>query len=423
MTQEEYEKIDKRQQIEMLQEIEQQFNVELPINEPKYDNTGSIINQKEVDESLKKAIPIIIGIWTSIYAIMRNKNIETMTYTNTFINTLKNKAKISKTMITPNEWDKIINQTVLDREKKVKIKQVIQGNANVLNKRVQQTVKNMYKNGNNYIQISKELQKQFGYSYNKAKCVAITERNYYKSSAQLEAIKNCTENIKKTWIHNGAREPRPEHTAANGQIADKQGYFHIGGFLTEAPQHFGSASQDINCHCTMKIEIIKQKGLASRNINTIEEHPQPYLLDTIKENEIDKTLSYYEKIIKNDTIENAIVVTKKRKVYQCFGNSTNVWPDIDLGDEIIGASITHNHPKKETNYSFSDADIRLFEKYKLSKLRGIDNKYTYELNRSKKPILSIPDDYFEQDYGYDHLRNIQYALDNDICYMRWKNER
>lgn len=62
-----------------------------------------------------------------------------------------------------------------------------------------------------------------------------------------------------------------------------------------------------------------------------------------------------------------------------LGNKTNVWPDVDLGDEIIGSSITHNnHPKTETNYSFSNADIKLFEKYKLSKLRGIDDKYIYE---------------------------------------------
>lgn len=170
----------------------------------------------------------------------------------------------------------------------------------------------------------------------------------------------------------------------------------------------------------------KTVGLNSNDNITLENHSKPKLLttlDDLSEKNIEKVLKNYEKKLKDDKIENAIVITKEGNVYQCFGNKTNVWPDVDLGDEIIGSSITHNHPKTETNYSFSSADIRLFEKYKLSKLRGIDDKYIYELDRNKKPILDIPDNYFEQDCGYEHLMNIQYAIDNDVYYMRWNNEQ
>jgi hypothetical protein len=117
----------------------------------------------------------------------------------------------------------------------------------------------MYKDGKNYKQTAKELQKQFGYNKNKAKSIAITEKNYYKSEAQLKAIDSITENVKKIWVYTGiAKEPREEHLQANGQVADKKGYFNIGGNLTKAPQHFGIASEDINCHCTMRIEIINK---------------------------------------------------------------------------------------------------------------------------------------------------------------------
>ena len=37
MTQKEFDKLDKQEQIEMLKEVEEQFNVDLPIVEPKYD--------------------------------------------------------------------------------------------------------------------------------------------------------------------------------------------------------------------------------------------------------------------------------------------------------------------------------------------------------------------------------------------------
>lgn len=256
MTQKEFNKLDKKEQVEMLKEVEEQFNVDLPIVEPEYDDEGNIKNQKKVDDSLKKVLPIALSIWSLSYATIKRKCTETMIYTNTFINSLKKAKNISKTMITTEEWEKIIDKTVKDREKRIKIKQVIKGNANLLNKRVQETVKNGYKNGKNYKQISKELQKQFGYSEGKAKTIAITERNYYKSSAQLAAIENCSEFVKKTWIHNPSKMPRDSHVHADGQVADKKGYFTVNGYKTKAPQHFPNVGDNVNCHCTMKIEII-----------------------------------------------------------------------------------------------------------------------------------------------------------------------
>ena len=259
MTQKEFEKLDKKEQAEMLKKVEEQFNVDLPIVEPEYDDEGNIKNQKKVDDSLKKVLPISLAIWTLVYAVIKDKCTETMIYTNTFINSLKKAKNISKTMINTKECEKIIDKTVKDREKRIKIKQVIKGNANLLNKRVQETVKNGYKNGKNYKQISKELQKQFGYSEGKSKTIAITERNYYKSSAQLAAIENCSEFVKKTWIHNPSKMPRDSHVHADGQVADKKGYFTVNGYKTKAPQHFPNVGDNVNCHCTMKIEIIDKK--------------------------------------------------------------------------------------------------------------------------------------------------------------------
>ena len=259
MTQKEFDKLDKQEQIETLKEVEEQFNVDLPIVEPKYDDEGNIKNQKEVDNSLKKVLPLALTIWGLSYTVIKSKCTETMIYTNTFINSLKKAKKLSKTMISEKEWNEIIDKTIKDREKRVKIKQVIRGNANLLNKRVQQTVKNGYKNGKSYVQIQKELQRQFGYSKAKAKSIAITERNYYKSSAQLEAIARCSEYVKKTWVHNPSKNPRDSHVHADGQVADKKGYFKVNGYKTLAPQHFPNVGDNVNCHCTMKIEIMEEK--------------------------------------------------------------------------------------------------------------------------------------------------------------------
>lgn len=170
----------------------------------------------------------------------------------------------------------------------------------------------------------------------------------------------------------------------------------------------------------------KTVGLNSNDNITLENHSKPKLLttlDDLSEKNIEKVLKNYEKKLKDDKIENAIVITKEGNVYQCFGNKTNVWPDVDLGDEIIGSSITHNHPKTETNYSFSLADIDLFDKYKLSKLRGVDDKYIYELDRNGKPTLTQPtlNDIIEDNSIY-HVQAIDYSIKNNISYKRWKND-
>ena len=62
MTQKEFEKLDKKEQVEMLKKVEEQFDVDLPIVEPKYDDEGTIKNQKKVDDSLKKVLPIALAI-------------------------------------------------------------------------------------------------------------------------------------------------------------------------------------------------------------------------------------------------------------------------------------------------------------------------------------------------------------------------
>lgn len=260
MTEKELDKLDRQETIDMLKEIDENYaNLDLPIVEPKYNKDGELTNEKEVKASLKLVLPILLLLWGHNLDITMNKSINTMNYTNLYYNGVKKGLKLSKTMISVKEWNKIVDKAVKDRQKAIKIKQVIRGNANSLNKRVQDTVLKMYKNGKNYKQTAKELQKQFGYNKAKAKSIAITEKNYYKSEAQLRAIESITENVKKTWIHNNlSKEPRDSHVSANGQVADKNGYFHIDGFKTKAPQHFGIPSEDINCHCTMRIEIINK---------------------------------------------------------------------------------------------------------------------------------------------------------------------
>ena len=134
---------------------------------------------------------------------------------------------------------------------------------------------------------------------------------------------------------------------------------------------------------------------------------------------IKSTLRKYENEICDSPIENAIVICKDGTVFQCFGTLNGVYPDVDLGEKLRGAYVTHNHPKGSDNeYSFSDNDYSLFCDYELQYLAGVDEKYIYELARDggtvdpSPTILEVtPDD-------VKHVDIIKKALSNGHGYTR-----
>ncbi len=131
-------------------------------------------------------------------------------------------------------------------------------------------------------------------------------------------------------------------------------------------------------HCKCYIAPVFEDGIFSED----DDYFEPRLIEKLKSTDDETVMSklkFYENQIVDDIIENAIVITKDGEVYRCLGTANRVYPD-KLGNKLIGASVTHNHPIEETEYSFSNDDIRLFETFKLKVLRGIDKKYLYELN-------------------------------------------
>lgn len=93
--------------------------------------------------------------------------------------------------------------------------------------------------------------------------------------------------------------------------------------------------------------------------------------------------NYTEEIVKDNEKENAVCITASGQVYWCFGRKAAVYPDFDLGQELVGACVTHNHPISETHYSFSAQDVGLFLNYRLSELIGTDEEYIYRMLRTE----------------------------------------
>jgi hypothetical protein len=117
----------------------------------------------------------------------------------------------------------------------------------------------------------------------------------------------------------------------------------------------------------------------------VELHEEKKLLEVIdgtNREMVESKIQEYTEQIRNKDTEQAVVITRTGKVYQCFGTKNSVYPDYDLGDQLIGADVTHNHPEEQTHYSFSGQDIGIFLNQKQQSLTGVDERYEYQMTRT-----------------------------------------
>lgn len=135
-----------------------------------------------------------------------------------------------------------------------------------------------------------------------------------------------------------------------------------------------------------------------------------------------KVLEYWEKIIQKSDVENAIIITKDGDVYRVTGTNDRVHPEII--DDLDGAMITHNHPKSEEAYGFSQDDLDFMADKKLMTLRLIDDIYHYQLSEIEKHIDKMESvSAKEMDAAkYINWYSADYARLHNYGYRRIKNE-
>lgn len=100
----------------------------------------------------------------------------------------------------------------------------------------------------------------------KALRIARTEggRNYNAGSyANTQVAKSQGLEVKRQWLATLDGRTRDTHQTLDGKFEDENGLFHADGESADYPQHFGVASLDINCRCTV-IDRIEGVELESR---------------------------------------------------------------------------------------------------------------------------------------------------------------
>ncbi len=93
-------------------------------------------------------------------------------------------------------------------------------------------------------------------------------------------------------------------------------------------------------------------------------------------------MEYYGNMIRNLPNENAIVVTADGKVYNFIGGPEGA--DI-FGVDLVGASITHNHPISNGIVSFGKNDFEFIREHPgIKELRAVNRDYNYKVSIIKE---------------------------------------
>lgn len=169
------------------------------------------------------------------------------------------------------------------------------------------------------------------------------------------------------------------------------------------------------------------QGLSANDdsYNMIPKHKAPEIIKTIDFNDkkaVKSTLQEFETSAVNEKNETACVIAQDGTVYKCYGVEDRVFIDSDIGEVLIGAKVSHNHPISVTEYSFSGDDFELFNKYELDILRGVDQKYTYELSRTSKVIDEHVSIFEITEENAAHEMTITRAEEYNVGYRRWLND-
>lgn len=86
-----------------------------------------------------------------------------------------------------------------------------------------------------------------------------TNRSQQDAWETLEEEDETIERIDRIWLTQGDGKVRPSHSAANGQVADKDGNFHVGGSTMSHPGAGGSGAEAVNCRCVTRPRIRRVK--------------------------------------------------------------------------------------------------------------------------------------------------------------------
>ena len=139
----------------------------------------------------------------------------------------------------------------------LKLPAILERNRAAVIYKIQQEITEGLLGGESYQKIATRIRKRVDVDRNKAMLVARTESGRAQSIAKLDSYKQAKKyaDVEKIWDAALDKRTRTEHQVLDGQKADKDGLFHYKGYTAEAPKLFSVSFLDINCRCSLRVQV------------------------------------------------------------------------------------------------------------------------------------------------------------------------
>lgn len=139
--------------------------------------------------------------------------------------------------------------------------------------------------GNNYTQFKAKIKKrvQASREYLKQRIVEMFES---VSNAAREMVFQATKGLfetEKVWLSKRDMKVRQTHRFLDGQIADKKGYFHLGGMKAKYPRTWAESRENYGCRCVVFMTFNKKMPKVMRGLDYRDEQYQRKLAKRIDE--------------------------------------------------------------------------------------------------------------------------------------------
>lgn len=157
--------------------------------------------------------------------------------------------------------------------------------------------------------------------------------------------------------------------------------------------------------CACAVEYIEVESPTYTDMNNVDDiftdtETGMQKLGEIDIENVEEALEYYENLFRNDTVENILVIDKEGNVFHAKGTESNVNINIDKID-LVGAFITHNHPKSNGIVSFGENDFYFLREYQnIAEMRCVNEEYDY--------VISVLKDMSKVSYNDIYREALQY---------------
>lgn len=146
----------------------------------------------------------------------------------------------------------------------LKLTERLTNNRNAVYTNIKAELTRGFVNGDSYGKVAQKLTETLDGDVVKAKRIVRTETHRAVTTAEQSSVDHARSKgirMKKTWMTSKDERVRSSHRHMDGVTVDSDKPFELGGGVTcMVPGQTGVASEDINCRCLVKYEIVGFDG-------------------------------------------------------------------------------------------------------------------------------------------------------------------